>query len=189
MRKITSKRNKQKKDKIKQFAVGGVLIFIMFFSVLGYAFGGRENKDIEKIDYNGFEFVNQNGFWFLKLGDLNFVFKNNPNDVEKIYSFLNPINHYQEKPLYLSSESDEATWEISRNLNQIVQRIQPACLNKYECEGDWPVKNCTDNFIIIKKDDINKITQEDNCVFITGSQENLTALTDEFLFKILGIEQ
>lgn len=189
MRKITSKRSQRKKDKIKQFVVGGILIFVMLFSVLGYAFLGRENEDVEKIDYNGFEFVNQNGFWFLDLGDLNFAFKHNPNEVEKIYSSLNYANNYQRKPLYISSESDEAQLEISRNLNQIVQRIQPACLNKYKCEGNWPVKNCTDNFIIIKKDDISKITQEDNCVFINGPQENLTALADEFLFKILGIEQ
>ncbi|MCK5043517.1 hypothetical protein KAR52_00765 [Candidatus Pacearchaeota archaeon] len=189
MRKITSPRNKRKKDKIKQLAVGGVLIFIMFFSVLGYAFGGGENEDVEKINYNGLEFVNQNGFWFLELGGLDFAFKNNPHEVEKIYSSLNYANNYQSRPLYISSESNEAELEIYRNLNQLVQRIQPACLNKYECVGNWPVKNCTDNFIIIKEDDISKITQEDNCVFISGPQENLTALADEFLFKILGIEQ
>jgi hypothetical protein len=189
MKNIISPRNKQKKNKIRQFAVGGVLIFIMFFSVLGYAFGGRENEDIEKINYNGFEFVNQNSLWFLDLGGLNFVFKHNPKEVEKIYSLLNPVNNYQGLPLYISSESDEAQLEISRNLNQIVQRMQPACLKKYECEGNWPVKNCTDNFIIIKKDDISKITQEDNCVFISGPQENLTMIADEFLFKILGVEQ
>ena len=134
-------------------------------------------------------FVSQNSFWFLELGGLDFAFKNNPEQVEKIYSSLNYISNYQSKPLYIFSESDEAELEISRNLNQLVQRIQPACLNKYGCVGNWPVKNCTDNFIIIKEDDISKITQEDNCVFITGPQENLTALADEFLFKILGIEQ
>lgn len=189
MRNIISSKNKRKKDRIKKFAVGGVLIFIMFFSVLGYAFSGRENEDAEKIDYNGFEFVNQNGFWLLNLGSFDFAFKHNPHEVKKIYSLLNPVNNYQGLPLYISSESDEAQLEIARNLNQIVQRIQPACLNKYKCEGNWPVKNCTDNFIIIKKDDISKITQEDNCVFISGPQENLTMMADEFLFKILGIKQ
>ena len=73
-------------------------------------------------------------------------------------------------------------------MEQIVQRIQPACLDK-ECDEDenLAVKNCTDNFIIIKKDDVSKIEQEDNCVFISAPQENLTRITDEFLFKILSI--
>ena len=32
------------------------------------------------------------------------------------------------------------------------------------------------------------IYQQENCVFIEGPRENLTQITDEFLFKITGIE-
>jgi len=192
MRKIISKYEKRKKDRIKQLVVGGFLVFIMLFSILGYAFGafrGKENEDITKINYNGFEFTNQNGFWLLNLGDLNFIFKYNPNEVEKIYSELKYLDNYYNKPLYISSETNEAEFEIYKNLDQVVQRMQPACLEE-ECDDDenLAVKNCTDNFIIVKKSNISEITQEDNCVFIYGSQENLTRITDEFLFKILGIE-
>jgi len=187
MRKIVSKHSQRKKDRIKQFIVGGVLVFIMLFSILGYAFRGEENDESPKINYNGLEFVNQNEFWFLNLEDLNFIFKYNPNEVERIDSELKYLNNYYGKPLYVSSETNEAELEIYRNLNQIVQRIQPACLKKEKCYENLPIKNCTHNFIIIKKDNISKIEQEDNCVFISAPRENLTRITDEFLFKILGI--
>jgi len=188
MRKIVSAYEKRKKDRIKQLIVGGILVFIMFFSVIGYAFRGKENNEKTTINYNELKFVNQNGFWFLNLENLNFVFKYNPNEIERIDSELKYINNYHGKPLYVSSESNEAELEIYRNLDQIVQRIQPACLDE-ECDEDenLAVKNCTDNFIIIKKDDVSKIEQEDNCVFISAPQENLTGMTDEFLFKILSI--
>ena len=46
MRKIKTIKDQGKKDRMKQFVVGGFLIFIMFFSVLGYGFynqSGEEN--------------------------------------------------------------------------------------------------------------------------------------------------
>ena len=73
-------------------------------------------------------------------------------------------------------------------LGQVSLRIQPACLDESECEGGWPVKTCKDNFIIIRNSNYTNIIQEDNCVFINGPEENLTQITDEFLFKIIGVE-
>ena len=97
MRKIALKHETSKKDRMKQFIVGGILIFIMFASVLGYAFGGGGGNKTNKIDYNGFEFVNQDGFWSLNLGNFDFVFRYNPNEVEKIDSEVNYLNSYFDK--------------------------------------------------------------------------------------------
>lgn len=191
MRKIISK---QKQGKRKQFIVGAVLIFIMFGSVFGVivnSFGKKDNE--QKVNYNGFDFVKQNDFWFTSKGNLNFVFKYNPTEVKRIDSELKYVKDYYGKPLYILSEDREAEIEIYRNLNQIVQRIQPACLEEEDgsekCEENWPVKTCEDNFIIIKESDITKINQNKSCVFIQGEQGNLTKITDEFLFKMLGITQ
>ncbi len=203
MRKIISKHEEGRKRKRNQLIVGGVLIFIMFFSVLGYSFrGGDENT--KKINYNGFEFINQNDFWILNTENFYFVFKNNPKQVEEIGGDLEYLENYYDKPLYIYSENSESEIEIYRNLfyqNQIVQRMQSACLDEnitnttlgerivLECDENLPIKNCEDNFIIIKEDNNTKITQNKNCVFIFGQQENLTKITDEFLFKILGIRE
>jgi len=192
MRKIISKQEEEKKKKRNQLIVGFVLIFIMLFSVLGYSFGGG-NESTTKIKYNGFKFVKQGESWILNTENFNFIFENNPNQVEKINSDLKNLENYYGKPLYMYSENYEAEMEIYRNLfyyNQIVQRMQDACLegNETECDGALPVKNCGDNFIIIRESNETKIIQENNCVFIEGEQGNLTKITDEFLFKILEIE-
>lgn len=188
MRKIISKYKESKRKKRNGIIIGLILVGVMLFSVLGYAFRGGGNDDIKKLNYNDFEFVEQNGFWFTNIENFQFAFKYNPQQVEEIDSELKYLDNYYNKPLYISSENSEAELEIYRNLfyqNQIVQRMQSACLE--ECDENLPVKTCEDNFIIIKENNISEIIQEENCVFIKGREENLTKITDEFLFKILGI--
>ena len=192
MRKITSKYKEGKKKKLNGMIIGIILISIMFLGIFGYALQGNDNdeEDTKKINYNGFEFIEQNGYWFTNIGNSQFVFRYNPEQVERVYSELNPLDNYYGEILYISSENSEAELEIYRNLfyqNQIVQRIQPACFEE-ECEGNLPTKTCEDNFIIIKESNNSEIIQDDNCVFIKGKQENLTKMTDEFLFKIIEIQ-
>ena len=191
MRKIISKEKRERKSKKNATIAAFILIFVMLFSILGYSFSGRDESEAKKINYKGFEFINQNDFWFLNLEGFQFVFKYNPNEVEKVDTELNSLDSYVGLPLYIYSESSEAELEIYRNLferTQITQRIQRACLEDRECNENVPIKTCSDNFIIIDKGSEVKITQEDNCTFIEGPEENLTQITDEFLFKILGID-
>lgn len=191
MRKIVSKKESNRN---KQLFLGGILILVMFGSVFGIvvnSFGQKNNT--KTINYNGFEFIKQNNFWFTNIGDLTFVFKYNPQEVEKINTKVSLLSVYSGKPLYIYSENPEAEAEIIRNLNPranpIIQRMQIACPENTECEDDSPIKTCENNFIIIKESNLTTITQNEGCVFIEGPQENLTMITDEFLFKILDIEQ
>jgi hypothetical protein len=170
----------------------------LLFSTAGFAFqGGDEEETSNKLTYNGIEFFNQNGFWFSRIGGIDFVFKYNPKEVKRQdnqfqnlfenTSQLKYFNNYYDKPLYISSDTREAEREIYSNLNQIILRMQYACVNEEECEGDFPVKSCENNFIIIKESNETGITQVENCVFINGAKENLTRLTDEFFYKILQV--
>ena len=190
MIKIISKHEENRRKKKNQFVVGFILIFIMFFSVVGYSLGGRTpaNDDSSKINYNGFEFVNQNGLWVLDIDGFNFVFRYNPEQVEKSYSQIKSIDNYYQKPLYIYSENPEAEAEIYVNLGQVALRTQPACLDGEKCKNEnLATKTCSDNFIIIKEGNSSDITQEENCVFIQAPSYSLTRLTDEFLFKVFGI--
>jgi len=190
MRKITSKYKEEKKRKRNGIIIGLILVGIMVLSILGYSFLGEEkNNNTEKIIYNNFEFENVNGFWTTKINGIPFAFKYNPTQINETESNLTSLDYYN-KPLYISSENKEAESEIYRNLfyqNQIVQRMQYACLEGEVCEGDFPVKTCEDNFVIIKEANESKIIQKDNCVFIEGKQEDLTKISDEFLYRIFGI--
>lgn len=192
MRRLVSKQKQQKSDRIKQLIVGTLLIVIMFASVLGYAFQGNEEENNSNLNYNGFEFVKQDKSWMLQNA---FLFKHSPKDTEEFArnNFLNLLIDYQSKPLYIYSENKEAESEIYQNLYNSVQRIQYACLEKNEseldfnCEKDLPMKNCEDNFILISEGEFN-VEQKNNCLFIQGSYENLTKISDEVLFKILGVK-
>jgi hypothetical protein len=189
VKKIVTKADSEKKRRRNQIIIGGILIFVMFFSVLGYTFGDNSNGNAKKIVYNGYEFVYENGFWKASIGNFVFFFTYNPEEVWKSDANLNLLNKYSGKPLYISSDSIDAESELYRNIDQIILRRQYACLQGENCtDSGLPVKTCEDNFIIIKESNVSSIRQDNNCVFIESPFENLTATTDEFLFKIIGIE-
>lgn len=194
MRRLTSKHKENRRKKRNQTVVGLILIFVMFFSVIGFAFSsfssnsGRteinNQNNINSVNYNGFEFLEQNGFWILNKNDINFIFRYNPNQVERVLSEVKPLENYQGKILYIYSEDILAESEIYTNLLQFTEEIENACLE--ECEEGFAVKTCEDNFVIIREGN-RGIIQEDNCVFIEGEKENLIKLTDEFLFKLISV--
>ena len=189
MKRFISKSEREKGAKRKQIIIGISLTFLMVLSVLGFALqGGMGNSDDENssdtVIYNGLEFTYINGFWRIN----SFAFKYNPEQVPDIGFGLKDATFYQGFPAYIYSESEEAKLEVYANLGQIAQRVQNACIESENCPGNFPVKTCEDNFIIIKEGNNSMITQENNCVYIEGLQEDLTKLTDQFLFKILGIK-
>lgn len=193
MRKIISREEKDKKRRRSQLIIGIILIGIMVLGTAGYAFSDKENTSSEKIEYNNIEFVKNNDYWNFNLNGNNFITKYNPKETENI-SFLSysSINNYANKPLYLISDFNEPNYEISRNLNPFVLRIQNACISEDNCAENFPIKNCSeDNVIIIKElktEDVKEnIYQQENCIFITASPENQTRYVDAFLFKTLGI--
>ena len=190
MRRLTSKHKQEKSKKLKQFSIGGVLIFVMLFSIVGYSFQSNPSESTKKINYNGFEFTNQNDFWILQSQNLNFIFKFNPLQTEGIQaSELNSLQDYSGKPLYIYSENQNAEIEIYRNLNQVSLGIRKAYLQGDEGEENIPIKNCEDNFLIIKENNNSQIIQNESCVFIQGPEEDLAKITDEFLFRIMEIKE
>jgi hypothetical protein len=195
MRRIVSKQIEERKRKRGRLIAGIVMVAVMFFSVVGYSFMGRDgesNGEGLKLTYNNLEFIKENGLWITTLGNFKFSFRYSPTEVDKVSSLLNLLNTYSGKPLYFSANGPEA--EIARNLfyqNQIAQRVQYACIEGEKCVNtDYPMKTCQDNFFIIKESDSNstKVEQRQNCVFIEGKKEDLIKLTDSVLFKIIGIQ-
>ena len=190
MRKIVSKEKKAKKEKRNQAIIGIVIIFVLLSSIIGYSFQNGQKDSQKKVEYNGFEFIEQGDYWVLNEG--NFIFSYNPKEVEQVNENFLGLEDYSNKPLYIFSENNKAELEIYQNLyyyNQIVQRMQKGCPINENCGEDIPTKTCEDNFIIIKESDFSRIYQQDNCTFIEGSQEELVQLTDEFLFNVLGIRK
>jgi hypothetical protein len=191
MKKIITAEEKAKKTRINQLVIGLILIVVMLFSTLGYAFSDKSKTSSTSIKYKGIEFNQNSGYWVFNLNGKQFSTFNNPVEVENIsFSIKNLLANYEDKPLYFSGNS-QSLYEITRNLNQFTERIQEACLIGENCSANLPVKDClTDNIIIIRENSENQkenVYQQDNCVFISASYENQTKYSDAFLLKILGI--
>lgn len=189
MRKIISKRELEKKQKRNQLIVGIILVVMMFSSVIGYSFAGRDTTNsgsTSEVNYNGYKFINQNNFWVVEKDGNNLIFRYSPNQVPTITNKINNIDSYLQKPLYLYSEDPTSSAEISVNMAPYVLRMQTACIGEENCPYiDAPIKTCEDNFIIIKKANETNIIQKDGCVYISAPAERLVQLTDGFLFKVL----
>jgi len=189
MRKLISREESERLRKRNQVVVGLILAFLMIASTVGFAVqdnlggnsGSTENSD--KVTYNGFEFSYINNFWVFD----NFVFRYNPKEVPDVGDSLKNIEEYRGKVVYIHSEDATAEAEVYVNLAQVAERVQGACLENTKCVEDLPIKNCNDNFIIIRESVAQRISQANGCVYIEGEKEDIVKLTDQFLFKVLGI--
>lgn len=195
MRKIITKEEQAKKTKRNQLLVGIVLIVLMVLSTAGYALTNYEKTGtVKEVDYNGIRFIKESDYWVFNLNGYEFQTKYNPEEVKNIsVSSKTVIDNYKNKPLYFVTETTQPDFEIYRNLNgRFILRSQNACLSDKDCIGDFPIKSCSeDNIIIIKEPSENqteRIYQNGNCVFITASYANQAMYSDAFLFKILGIK-
>ena len=173
MKKIENREYIEKKESRNKIIIGLILVGLMILSTAGYAFfqTGRTGKDNqEKIIYNGLEFVKNNGFWDVVISGQGFSFQNLPNETSdiKVNLFAN-LNNFANKPLYISRQS-LGSQEILMNLGAYVKRVQLACISE-PCEGNLPVKNCSDNFIIFQEGE-NKVSSEENCIYILSSPDN-----------------
>jgi len=189
MRKIISKQSEAKRRKRNQIIVGIILVVVMFGSVFGVVvgnFGTSENSD-DKIIYNGVEFFKSNNYWVANIGGVDFVFRYNPKEVNYIDGEVDSLNKYIGGPIYVYSEDEISKIEIYRNLQNIAQRMQGACPENVTCAEDIPTKTCEERFIIIQESNETNIIQNESCVFITGKKEDLVKITDEFLYKAIGL--
>ena len=190
MRRLITKEEEEKHKKRNRIAIGIFLAFVMILSTIGFALqsnpGSTSTGSEEKVTYNGITFVYQNGFW--TLGSL--VFSYNPNQLPEVsIGTLNSIDSYKAKPLYMSSENDDAKNEIYVNMVNFASRIQEACVEGAECQDTTlPVKSCDENLVIIEESNSTMIRQDRNCVYIQGSKEELVKLADVFLFRTMGIK-
>jgi hypothetical protein len=193
MRTIITKESEARKRKRNQLIIGIILVVVMGLSTVGYSLSGvsKTGDSSSSIVYNNIQFTKTAGLWYAKSNELTFSFTYNPNEVEKTNNVLNAISSYFGKPLYIYSKSSNAVTEIYRNLvysNNIVLRMQEACPENESCNEDIPIKNCENNFIIIKEANESRITQNNKCVIIEGKSEDLVKQTDSFLYKITGIQ-
>ena len=193
MRKIVSKHEEGRRKKRNQLIIGGVLMAVMLFSVIGYAFenyiAGNTASSNPSMTYNKVVFTQQNGYWGANYSGSNLLFSYNPGQVSLNASLASNINDFFNKPLYIYSYDSNAEAEVRNVLYPFASQIQDACPSGMQCSSQQlPVENCSSNFIIIQEGNASA-SQQDNCIYISGRGQNLIMSIDAVLFKILGIKQ
>ena len=178
MRKIRTRKEIEKSEKSKRALVGGILVFLMFFSTAGYAllnggFGGSKKNTENNYDGNYFIY-NVLGKQVNLVTPLKSV-QDIPVEIE-----VN-LDSYYGQEVYLVGDEDYVLSEIGSNLGKFSGRIQKACYGV--CKEDLPEKGCKDNLIVFKRMDEKRVRQEGKCIFIEG---DITS-ADAFLYKLFGI--
>lgn len=191
MKKIISYEEKEKKTKINQIIIGLLLILLMIFSTIGFAFSFKEEKNNqEKIEYDNVEFIrDSSGYWMFELDGNKFYTVYNPQEISDIKISINKkIDDYNNKPLYFVGEVGEGFSELYRSLSNYAVRIGNACLEN-NCKNDYPIKSCdNDNIIIIEKVEKEEgIIIQKNCVYIKTKDINEAKYADAYIFNLFGI--
>jgi hypothetical protein len=199
IRKIISRKEAERLQARKMKIITIVLGAILLLSTIGYAFMSfeKENKNNEKISFNGIEFIrNENGFWGFSYGGNSYETLFNPFDTLNITGKITRrINDYYDKPLYfgINSMADAANngnYELARNMQKIIAKSQFSCLSE-NCTEDYPIKNCSsDNIMIFKQieGNVSRISEKENCVTLSYSLGDEEKASDAFIFRILGIQ-
>lgn len=187
MKKIVSKYEGEKIKRRNQFIIGGILILVMIFSVLGFAFQnnnatGSTNNSTQTINFNGITFTNQNGYWVVGYNNSQLIFTYNPSELNPsdLTNLTMNISDFASKPVYIYSEDVNAQSEIEINLAKFVSIINPI--------QNLSEQNCQYNTIIIQNGSLG-VQQQQNCVIISGQGTSLISLVDNVLFKMFGIRQ
>lgn len=199
MRKIETKTERLKRQRRNQITVGIILVAIMILSTAGYSIMDRSKTEESTVNYNNFEFVQTQGVWQLQKQAFALATRYLPKDVENVsYDGAFSADSFKDKEIYFVAFSDDARIaanEIARNLP--VFRAQLACLeedeNRTECQ-DLPVKTCSSLIVVFDEKRLNatefihtKVYQEENCIIIESSVQNIIKAADRLLFAVYGI--
>jgi hypothetical protein len=193
MKKILSKEEKERKNRINTLLIGSILVFLMIFSTAGYSLMNKDSgSDTSILDYKGVRFTKgTDSYWrFSSLGK-SFVTRNSPKELANLSINLGSLSYtnYQNKVLYTAGEPDDNF--LIGNMYQIIQRQSRVCLDE-NCTENAPIKDCNvDNIIIIteaKRNETESMYQYEKCVYITSSYANMPKYIDAFIYKILALD-
>jgi len=192
IKKRISRQEQKRKTRRNQFILVGIVTFLLLGSVFGLIAGSVPSKNKNSFDtYKGYKLSTNGVFYNLTAANHVFYFSNNPNSINITYNItsLPNVTNYAYGPLYLDSKASIPSQELYNTFSNFAQRIQFACYKNSTCnDPELPIKDCSNNLIIIKTSKENKIYTKDNCVFIEGKPQDLNQLTDIFILKAFKFE-
>lgn len=185
MRKIKSQEEIERVERRNRFLVGSVMIFLLLFSIGGYALIGGNNSGNSGDQVSGNSGVENSGYTVLQKGNQIFYFVNSPEMIDGIpVEITIDDSAFSGNEIYLDigNGGSNIASELGNNLKGIVSKLQEACYGS--CERNIPEKECSgeDYIIVFKTSEERKVYQDNKCVFIEGDISSV----DAFLYKLLG---
>jgi hypothetical protein len=178
LRKIESQAELDRKSTRRTRILTTVMLLILIGSTFGAYFGFREQDNTES--NSGIQ--NLGNEWAINFNGEQLLFSSPPNVTkDAIFSISYDLQSYYQQPIYVSSENRAFSYEIGSTLGRYSSRIQEACYGN--CTEDLPEKTCDELLIVVRENNENKITQNDNCVFIDGDIKTV----DAFLYRVFGL--
>ena len=179
MRRIETPEEKERRRKRITAILSILMLLLLVISTLGYAFlsntnSGNKNQNpqtqgtplpTDKIN------IQYQGLNFNLVSTLNNI-KDVPVDIS-----ITPIS-YSGKILYIDAENSLLLQEIGSTIGRFSSRTQQACYGSFD--KNLPEKKCTDNLIVVRESKENKVSQQDNCIFIDGD----IRAVDAFIYKL-----
>ena len=169
---------------------GLFFIILMIGSVLSLGFFNSDNNEgANKMEYNGYLFVNNGQGWITNIQGQQVAFEYLHNELQDTKAENLKINNNEIFLAYLPEEFNENSYEIMRLKGLLsIKGISafPACLQDEGC-GDLPIKQCGENTIIIKAGEQNKGYFNGKCYVLEGKNNDLIKIMNKFIYKIYGI--
>jgi len=142
------------------------ILVIMVSSVIGFMYQPENTNEVNdgSVNYNGFKFINNNGYWVLEKDGQSYYFTNLPDDVKSIEIPQISINNQKQYFLYVD-----------------------ACIKEENCPNDWPVKDCTNDGFYFKISNQSRVYKDDKCYVLEGSLTDINKEVDKINYIILGV--
>jgi hypothetical protein len=179
MRKIGNEESLAQKKKRNTLYISIFMLAVLVLGTVGYAFASYEGTSNNGQSQQS---VGADGRFSVVFGGQTFYLTSSLEEVKNVSVNVSlTLNNYAGKPLYISSGNGAVLSETYQIFSKYSSRIQEACYGP--CEKDLPEKTCSDNLLVWKDSEENRVYQEDNCVFIEG---DLRAV-DAFIYKLVGM--
>ena len=177
-------------------AMAWFIIIVMTLSVLGVVGSSFfEDTNVPFETYNEFAFYNSSNSWTATINGKVYAFRNFPRNLEPISLPIDPINWLGTDKIYLGSKPN-SEFNVQQQLillSTIFQtsgiRPQLACTEEIGCP-DIPIIDCSNNGVILRHGTETKISQENNCLILSASDNlELQKITERLIYRFLGVMQ
>lgn len=206
IRPLKKEENKEEKRKRNVILIGIIMIGLMVFSTVGYAFFEGTTTESQKTKYKDYVFTTTGENWQTKVKisgsetTINSFYL--PQDVENIsMNGTLLLSDFEGKTIYFITNNTNSernvVSKIYTDFEGYFTRSQLACSLENEnttfC-SNLPIKHCDDTsqeIMVVKINEIvnstASIDYKSNCLTISGSSGDLLRTADRILFEAYGI--